>query len=250
MKKNHTTSDGTNNMVGILAPVIYIMREKNDDQVKLNFTLSVSLAGVSLRLIDAQSNSNTVVLTRLQSQTDLNNIYEKHSLRLKRFEIVSNGTSGGGGETVIVSSDHGLADATLGLHSSTSAVSKPTFLDVTFTRALISNFNKRVGGGGHDVAAKRDRFFERLEARILKRHRHHPHQTEQKCISELNVNVHNLDVVFRPEKLSPIIEQCLSIVGLFASTEPAPLIPFIRACDMPLLNIEIDRLEMPPYIRT
>lgn len=83
-------SGGDSMRAGILAPVIYIMREKNDDeQVKLNFTLTVSLAGFSLSLVDHQANVNSIILTRIQSQTDINNIYEKHSLKLKRFDIIA-----------------------------------------------------------------------------------------------------------------------------------------------------------------
>lgn len=83
-------SGGDSMRAGILAPVIYIMREKNDDeQVKLNFTLTVSLAGFSLSLVDHQANVNSILLTRIQSQTDINNIYEKHSLKLKRFDIIA-----------------------------------------------------------------------------------------------------------------------------------------------------------------
>lgn len=84
------------------------MREKHDDQVKLNFTLSISLASLSISLINTDSAVNSIRLTCIQSQTDINNIFEKYSLRLKRFDIVygfENSTSSEAVEKVIITSD-------------------------------------------------------------------------------------------------------------------------------------------------
>ena len=123
-----------------------------------------------------------------------------------------------------------------------SSTIPPTFLDVTFTKALVSNFNKRVNLTASDATtaanSKRDRFFERLEARLSH------HETEQKWISELNMNITHLDVMFTPANLSPLISQTLDIVSLFPAAEQTELIPFIRARDMPLLNIELERFRL------
>lgn len=87
--QENTSKRTSGGMAGFLSPVIYIMREKHDDQVKLNFTLTVALAGVGVSLTSTtRSHTNSILFTRIQSLVEINNVYEKYSIRLKRFEII------------------------------------------------------------------------------------------------------------------------------------------------------------------
>lgn len=104
---------------------------------------------------------------------------------------------------------------------------------MTFTRALISNFNKKLGN--NDIGNKNDKFFDRFEAHL----RHH--ENEQKWISELNMNVHYLDAILDFAKLTPLISQSYDILNCFEASERTSLIPLVQARQMPLFNIEIER---------
>lgn len=113
--KHHNYQSG--GVSDILSPVVSIMREKNDDQVKLNFTLSVLLAGFQVSLVNDQAKevndanrlpTNTILVTRIQTQADMNNIYEKLSFRVKKFEVFSNDN---GNNSVLLTSDPGVFES-------------------------------------------------------------------------------------------------------------------------------------------
>lgn len=113
--KHHNYQSGAASGVSdILSPVVSIMREKNDDQVKLNFTLSVLLAGFQVSLVNDTAKedervrlpTNTILVTRIQTQADMNNIYEKLSFRVKKFEIFSNDNN-----VVVLTSDPGVFES-------------------------------------------------------------------------------------------------------------------------------------------
>lgn len=85
---------------------------------------------------------------------------------------------------------------------------------------------------------KRDKFFDRFEAHARS------HQTEQKWIAELNVNVHSLDVMFDAARLGALVVQTNALMSCFEASERTTLIPLVAARHMPLLNIECDRARL------
>ena len=117
LKSSNSTKHPNTNLPDILSPVISIMREKNDDQVKLNFTLSVSLGGVQISFVDNRSHTNSIVLTRIQSQIDLNNIYEKIIFKLKKFEIIDGDRSVNvSNESVLLTSDPNVYESSININ--------------------------------------------------------------------------------------------------------------------------------------
>ena len=115
---NSATKHPNTHLPDILSPVISIMREKNDDQVKLNFTLSVFLGGVKISFVDNRSRTNSIALTRIQSQIDLNNIYEKIIFKLKKFEIIDCDQIGNSAttENVLLTSDPNVYDSSINVN--------------------------------------------------------------------------------------------------------------------------------------
>lgn len=121
---SHAATAKDVSLVGILSPVISIMREKHDEQIKLNFALFVSFAGIHFASIDSRMRANVVKCTRVQCQADINSVYEKYSLRLKRIEIVDrvvgaaiSATPGERSENVLLTSDVNAFDSSMFLNA-------------------------------------------------------------------------------------------------------------------------------------
>ena len=130
-------------------------------------------------------------------------------------------------------------------------------MEITFTRALLSNLNKRLQDLGSDERSRTTK----AKAK--------PPLAENKWISEVNVALSNFDLVIHVEKLDTLIEIAIELANLVnqskkasderkqpnAGTSPTRktlyLIPLIKPKQMPLLNIDIlnVRLIIPLFER-
>ncbi len=107
------------------SPILLISREQNKhDQVKLNFAFHLAIANLTLTL----ERMLELRLQKLSVQTELNNIFQKCEIKLKKLmllEEIDNKVV-----TVLVKTEANLTGK--------------NFLELTFTRALVSNLNKKL----------------------------------------------------------------------------------------------------------
>ena len=136
---------------------ITVMREKLDDQPKLNFSLNLSLASLCVNLIaetsSATSNKNfdrtTLQLNKLTSKLEINAIFQKLEFKLKKISLlneasraVNNSNESNNLEHVIINNEPDRPY--LKTVKSPKTVVSRNFIDITITRVLLSNLNKKL----------------------------------------------------------------------------------------------------------
>ena len=272
---------------------VSIMREKLKDKVNLNFALFLSVSNINLSLIlDDKVNlclqQRTPLsdydlikfsFSKIKAQLDVNNTFQKLIFMMKKFQInndlVINTTTKLDNklEHLIFTSEYDTINKNLfnktnqKSSAATSSTHNANFMEITFTRALISNLNKRLNDLSEPKSAtkpkvnrgKNKNSIEKLEAK-------------NKWIIEINVLLNNLDFMIHTSNFDvlieyylatySIIEKSLSIKDPYLNTnnnensnesklnynnenetKKIKLIPLIKASDMPLLNIEINRVR-------
>ncbi len=274
---------------GLLSPVVYsIMRERTEEQVQLNFTLQISANHLNLNLID-RKDYVTFSLEKMLSQLDINNIYQKFQFKLKAFDIFTgnltpqemNNKTSDAFDRVIFTSNSGFLNQKLYLNVQNQSLSmnRNSFVDLTFTRALISNFNKKYQEINRDEAQSSSKHPTPVKQKNLRmdptqsdidpvtrkqfKQLKQSHKSTQKWISEVNISVGDFDVLFHMKKLSVVLEfhagvtKSLDKYEVFtklsgssdasipedSQRKSSILIPLISPCDVPLLNIEIGRVR-------
>ena len=251
---------GLNNPGGRLSPTIYVMREKNEEQVQLNFTLLLSVANINLNLVsDNSTHSNEKVfklsLLKINSQLDANSSFQKLLLNLKKFQITEeslNAPALNKIDSIIFSSDpdcinknlfqfkgfsHNKETVTTSTPSSSNQNNKDqlnqstninikntkveaNFLEVTFTRALVSNLNKKLEDLNNESkeepkpsALKSSNKKESVRVvgpgkplRKAKQSSSSIKKAKKNWISELNVSLSNFDLILHANKFDILIE--------------------------------------------
>ncbi|CAF0864916.1 unnamed protein product, partial [Brachionus calyciflorus] len=96
-----------------------LLSHKNDEQAKINFSLNVLINSISLNLKETL-NSVQIGLNRLLFESDLNQIYQKFEIKLKKFQVMSSKGS-------ILTSE------------------TDNFMHLTYTNALVKNLTKQIG---------------------------------------------------------------------------------------------------------
>lgn len=93
---------------------------KNDENAKINFSLNFLINSLSVNLSESESESLTVVLNRFIFESDLNQLYQKYEIKLKKVHVGSSN-----GKVFVSDGDN--------------------FLSLTYTSALVKNLTKRIG---------------------------------------------------------------------------------------------------------
>jgi hypothetical protein len=254
-----------------VSPTIYIMREKNEEQVQLNFTILFSLSNLSLNLINESSKILTnFSMHKMNIQLELNKTLQKCLFNLKKFEI-KNELKDKMLNNVIFTSDADVMNKKLFRHKieSKNMASTPDakpfipnkseqiFLEITFTRTLLSHLNKKLKDMSSGESGEK---FKRAK---LKNKNFKKNISENKWISEVNLALANFDFMLHVEKFDTLIEFYIDLINLLSqkagkSTNQAQaspnnanterlshyLIPLIKAKEIPLLNIDISNVRI------
>jgi hypothetical protein len=211
------------------SPILLISREQNKhDQVKLNFAFHLAIANLTLTL----ERMLELRLQKLSVQTELNNIFQKCEIKLKKLmllEEIDNKVV-----TVLVKTEANLTGK--------------NFLELTFTRALVSNLNKKLNQNNSFVQITSTATTAAAAATALnKKKKSHLIQSNQKWIVEVNLEMQNIDCLIHMRKFDLIY----SFLNIFNSNRELelpitnqPLLPLVKACDMPLLNIDINSVRI------
>jgi len=215
------------------SPVFLIMeREKTEQQVKLNFAFNLALANLTFNLIDLNEIKKQQFLTfqleKLNAQLDMNNIFQKCEIKLKKFLIYEN-------------NDH-LNSVIVTTTSTTT--NKSLFLDFVFTRALVSNLNKKLGTH-HQIKVASETTPLNKKQRVIR-------SNHQKWITEININMNTIDFYFHFEKFKIIFlfnDLIMENFNVLEQTNSKNCLipPIIKACDLPLLNININSIRLILY---
>lgn len=282
---------------------ITVMREKLDEQAKLNFTLNLSLASLSVNLIAGTTSTKlnnktfdrtTLQIQKLTSKLDVNGIFQKLEFKLKKLALFNENTALSNSvemaknlDSLIINTE---SDKPYLKPLCTGSILSPrsaSFLDITVTRALVSNLNKKLGyhspakptrmpstasnspsDVGHltdqnqNKAKQKSKFVSQFSQQF---------KSNQKWIMEVNASLNDLDLIVHFKRLELIFEfgyymsilvdkyygqsqQATSSQSFMNGQEYAGtlnLIPLVKACDMPLVNIDINRLRIiAPLLNT
>ena len=270
---------------GLLSPVVHsIMRERSEEQVQLNFTMQISVQHLNFNFL-SQNEIVTFSLDKMASNLDINNVYQKFNFRLKEFEIYNKRREEKSvNDRVIFTSNTKLLNKNVYLQSTQKkeSMAKPVssqnnqtsigFIDLTFTRALISNFNKRYAEINNQTTPSNNKKKGPKTATPFKQNQaenksfNRAMKSNTKWISELNITVNDFDILFHMRKLNVMVEfyfefnkyldkhlAAKSITSSDdssfaaelggASSKNSVLIPLITPNDVPLVNIEIGRVR-------
>lgn len=206
--------------MNLLSPVVHLIeREKNQDQVKINLSVNFFILNLNLNLID-QNNSVKFSLNRFLSESDINNVYQKYSVKIKKFEIRNEPFKDL--DSLIFSTEN----------------KEENFLEITFTNALISNLNKKLNESFKKKSKKLKSNLKNISS-------------AQKWINEVNLVIRNFDFYFSLKRLNLILEFYFNLTKLILfkqnleknNSKRAYLIPIIQASQMPLLNIELKKIR-------
>ena len=208
------------------SPILLISREQNKhDQVKLYFAFHIAIANFTLTL----EKRLELRLQKLSIQTDLNNIFQKFQIKLKKLMLL---------EEI----DNRVVTVLMKAEASSVA---DNFLELTVTRALVANLSKKLNQNNSfvQVAAAGS-------GTLNKKKKTHLIQSNQKWIIEVNLEMRNIDCLIHMRKFDLIF----SFLDIFNSNSQAvssspccnqlPLIPLVKACDMPLVNIEMNSVRI------
>ena len=227
------------------APVVLIMREKTDDQVNLNFSLSLQISYLAINLVHDTKFQTNLILQRAITQIDINNIFQKFELRVKNFLALNENGSDNNLEKIIVSTETDLMNKNLYLEpgnsstNDTSSSSVQNFIELTITRALMSNLSKKLD-------PQQIKFKPKIKAIT----------NLPKWILEFNLTMNNLDFIFHLSKIEKIFNFISNFNRLLEinfnltnrsneglHVQQSQLIPLIRASDVPLINIDLSKIR-------
>jgi hypothetical protein len=248
------------------SPSIMVMRErKHDEQVKLNFSSQLTLAGtLSICMIDDnQSRQVKLSMHKLYSLVETNNVFQKCIIRLRRIEILNesiNEAGQSGIESLIVCTEPNTLNKHIFLNDKSNKQSE-NFLELTFTRALVSDLNKKLETYNGDARSSDLPSRSKIKRANMNRPRSIGATTSmhQKWISELNMNISNLDIILHTSKLILLINfynEATSFSRKYFKhmnnqhsdkinqNSNIYLIPLVKPSDMPLMNIEMSRVRL------
>ncbi len=228
---------------------ITVTREKHDQQAKLNFSLNLNLANFNLNILN-QSRvpaNTTLLLHKLTTKIEINSIFQKIEFKLKKLlffnDSVTDLSPVNALKRLIINTDPDLLKHFNNNSKSQQSPSASNFLDLTFTRALVSNLNKKLYQASSPLKPINSRA--------------HSFRTNQKWILEVNCTLNDLDLLIHLERLV-LLNQIIDLADLTSSkfncaVGPSPsktrpskqnLIPLIKASDAPLINFEINRIRL------
>jgi hypothetical protein len=286
--------------VGLVSPVVHsILRERSEEQVKLNFTLQIAVNRFNLTMMMVNDEKKIIdenylkfSFDRMISQLDLNNVYQKFLFKIKAFEVYTDRKNN------YENNDNNLIDRTIftsnsklfndelylnlnkiNENESETTQKSSSFVEFTFTRALVSNFNKKleemnrsmvklpnlISSSGIKTATPikerevddSDHLLNRKQVKKLNRSL----SSTNKWISEFNMNINNIDMVLHAEKMYALIKFLTDLnlqihkhnllnIGLKTpenltqySNESTVLVPIITSSDLPLMNIEVGQIR-------
>ena len=141
------------------------MRENNDECVKINFALNLTLSNLNLNLFGSnQSEPNvgskfdkmTFLFHKLSFQLDVNNIFQKFEFKLKKLLVYNDYSSSPTNltenplEKLILNTESQLLNREF-YNSDLPPTTNSNLLEITFTRALVANLTKRLGVNQNEV---------------------------------------------------------------------------------------------------
>ena len=245
------------------------MRENSDECVKINFALNLTLSNLNLNLLGGNKSKPlvaskfdkmTFLFHKVSFQLDVNNIFQKCEFKLKKLLVYNDCSSWPTNltenplEKLILNTESQLLNREL-YNSDLPTITNSNFLEITFTRALVSNLTKRLGGANQNEpkSTKLENY------KINKKKAENLFKNMQKWIIELNCTINDLDLIFHLKKIQLLLEFANDVNVLIKNyyiqsrplpnrselwSEPFNLIPLIKASDMPLINIEINRVRL------
>lgn len=275
---------------------ITVMREKLDEQAKLNFTLNMSLSSLNVNLIaettPAKSNKSfdrtTLQVQKLTAKLDVNGIFQKLEFKLKKLALFNENIAPPNSVEITKNLENLIINTESDrqylrpLYDSLLSPRSASFLDITVTRALVSNLNKKLG---YHSPAKSTRMPSTTSLNSPTDTEHlidqnpktkskskyvsqvsQQFKSHQKWIVEVNASLNDLDLIVHFKRLELIFEFAYYMGILVdkyyggsqhqatdsqSASSTLNLIPLIRACDMPLVNIDINRVRMiAPLVNT
>ena len=238
------------------------MRENSDECVKINFALNLTLSNLNLNLLGGNKSKPlvaskfdkmTFLFHKVSFQLDVNNIFQKCEFKLKKLLVYNDCSSWPTNltenplEKLILNTESQLLNREL-YNSDLPTITNSNFLEITFTRALVSNLTKRLGGANQNEpkSTKLENY------KINKKKAENLFKNMQKWIIELNCTINDLDLIFHLKKIQLLLEFANDVNVLIKNyyiqsrplpnrselwSEPFNLIPLIKASDMPLINI-------------
>ena len=275
------------------------MREKLDDQAKITFSLQLSLANLSINLhgqpVSALSNRSydrtTLLINKLTTHIDINSIFQKFDFKLRKLLLFNENSKHAMNladntmEKLIINTGGDLlnqsgarqkgSSVTSNNHNNSSPGSpknparkfssnqgQKNFMEVTVTRALVSNLNKRLNYSSSPYKFDKPKGPKNKPKYSFKK-QVDLFRTSQKWIVETNCIMNELDLILHAKKFELIWEFShitQFLIGKYykeslnskdtqsflkPNNEPIiNIIPLIRTSDMPLVNFEANRIRI------
>lgn len=255
------------------------MREKLDDQAKLTFSLHLSLSNLSINIhgspvtpLNYPYDKTTLLINKLTTQLDINSIFQKFDFKLRKLLLFNENSkhamnladnslekliiNTGGGDLL----NQGSARQSAGSRKlSNITPQNNNFIEVTMTRALVANLNKRLNYSSSPYKYDSQNHVKNRYKSKSKLDQLNIFRTSQKWIVEVNCTLNELDLLIHSKKLELIWEfSCMTQLLMSkyknestsgkksqsSNDESMISLPLVRSSDMPLVNFEMNKIRV------